>query len=50
MAYVLIDCPFGPKMTTGTMGRVTPPPVATPASHALSCGVVDVVGFTAKFV
>ena len=32
------------------MGRVTPPPVATPASHALSCGVVDVVGFTANVV
>ena len=35
----------------GTMGRVTPPPVATPANHhMLSCGAVGVAVFTANVV
>ena len=34
-------------MTIGTMERVTPPPASMPASHAVSGGVVGVVGVAA---
>ena len=44
-AYVSIDFPFFAKITTGTIDRVTPPPVDTPASHALSRGAAGAVGF-----
>ena len=37
-------------MTTGTIGLVAPPPVETPPSHAVSCGAVGVVPFTANIV
>ena len=40
-------------MTRGTIARATPPPVDTPASHALSRGAAGAVGvavFTANVV
>jgi len=46
----LIDFPFFPWTTRGTIDRVTPPPQETAASHAESTGVVGVAVFTAKVV
>ena len=50
IAYVLIEFPFFPWTTRGTIDRVTPPPQETAASHAESTGVVGVAAFTAKVV
>ena len=50
IAYVLIEFPFFPWMTRGTIERATPPPEEIPASHAESIGVVGVAAFTAKVV